>query len=154
MKTIEQIIEQEPVFLNDFDNRFDVIMNFNDVYLDFEDYSATESPYGNENYWRKKKAEADEVLAIFEGVNILFASYGNDNYSGDAWVLFEKDGILYEVHGSHCSCYGLEGQWEPEEVDLRELEHRLFYGTFGTDKWSGNEFKQELMTFLGIEGVN
>lgn len=45
---------------------------------------------------------------------LLFASYGGSAYEGDAVVLFERDGQLYEVHGAHCSCYGLEGQWAPE----------------------------------------
>ena len=44
--------------------------------------------------------------------SILFASYGGGSYDGDALVLFEQDGKLFEVHGSHCSCYGLEGQWQ------------------------------------------
>lgn len=59
-----------------------------------------------------------QKLKGWEGINILFASYGEDNYSGNAFVLFEKDGKLYEVNGSHCSCYGLEGQFEPEETTL------------------------------------
>jgi hypothetical protein len=32
-----------------------------------------------------------------------------------AWFLFiGTDGNLYEVYGSHCSCYDFEGQWEPK----------------------------------------
>ena len=66
-------------------------------------------------------------------------------------ILLEKDGKLYEVNGSHCSCYGLEEQWKPEEVMLSELENRLLNGTFGEDDYSGNEFKKELCEFLGVE---
>ena len=47
---------------------------------------------------------------------IVFASYATPDCSGYAFVVFEINGILYEVSGSHCSCYGLEGQWEPEET--------------------------------------
>ena len=65
-------------------------------------------------------------------------------------MLFEQNGKLYEVHGSHCSWYGLEEQWEPEEVDLVELENRLLNGTFGED-FSGNNFKEELCEFLGVK---
>jgi hypothetical protein len=36
-------------------------------------------------------------------------------------VIYEKDGQLYEVHGGHCSCYGLEGQWSPEETSKEYL---------------------------------
>lgn len=87
---------------------------------------------------------------ISEDYNILFASYGQDNYTGDAWVLFENKGKLYEVHGSHCSCFGLENQWDAEEVVLKELKNRLLNGMFGIDDWSGNEFHNELKEFLGL----
>lgn len=57
-------------------------------------------------------------------VTILYADYECGNYEGWAFVLFEQDGKLYEVNGSHCSCYGLEGQWEPDEVLVKELIKR------------------------------
>jgi hypothetical protein len=116
------------VFLNDWSDQEDVLSDFD----------------GERWEWKsEKKVQRD--------IKILFASYGHENYSGDAWVLFEQDGKLYEVSGSHCSCYGLEGQWNPEEVVLEELEHRLLKGTFGEDDWSGNNFKEELCKFLGVE---
>lgn len=52
---------------------------------------------------------------------LLFASYGGGSYEGDAHVVFERNGRLYEAHGSHCSCYGLEGQWAPEETTWAAL---------------------------------
>lgn len=57
---------------------------------------------------------------------ILFANYGSWSYDGDAFVLFERDGKLYEVTGGHCSCYGLEGQWSPEETNWEALKIRKF----------------------------
>ena len=62
-----------------------------------------------------------------EGATILLASYTYENYTGDAFVLFERDGQLFEVNGSHCSCYGLEGQWEPEETTKDALLARDWY---------------------------
>jgi hypothetical protein len=55
---------------------------------------------------------------------VLFASYGGAAYEGDALVIFERDGKLYEVNGYHCSCYGLEGQWSPEETTWEALAER------------------------------
>ena len=52
---------------------------------------------------------------------VLFASYGGAMYEGDATVVFERDGKVYENHGGHCSCYGLEGQWDPEETTWAAL---------------------------------
>ena len=70
-----------------------------------------------------------------EGATILLASYTYENYTGDAFVLFERDGKLFEVNGSHCSCYGLEDQWEPEETTKEALLARNWYhGDSGTFK--------------------
>jgi hypothetical protein len=151
LKTFEEIINQEPVYLNNWNDKIDVISDFEDVYITKEEYEATEASYDNDEYWKEKKEKMTELLNTkYKDINILFASYGTDNYSGDAWVLFEQNGKLYEVNGGHCSCYGLEGQWEPDEVILVELEHRLLNGTFGEDDWSGNEFKEKLCEFLGV----
>lgn len=57
--------------------------------------------------------------------NILFAEYVSGDYSGNAWVVFEHNGELFEVHGSHCSCNGLEGQWSPESTSAEEILFRL-----------------------------
>lgn len=51
-----------------------------------------------------------------QGVEIVYAAYDTPGYEGYAHVIFIKDGKLYEVNGSHCSCYGLEDQWKPEET--------------------------------------
>jgi len=36
-------------------------------------------------------------------------------------VLFKRGGKLYDVNGSHCSCFGLEDQWLPEETTVAAL---------------------------------
>lgn len=133
MKSLEEILNQKPVFLNEWSNEESVFGSFTDYFYDEE----------------VKK----EAYKQFEGVNILFASYGCANYSGHGWVLYEQDGKLYETSGSHCSCYGLEGQWYQgkDTVMLEELENRLVNGTFGEDDWSDNNFKEELCEFLGVE---
>lgn len=151
MKSFDEIIKQDPVFMNDWNHKIDVIGDFEDIYLTRKEYEATESPYRNESYWLEKKAKMKDTIERYKAINMLFASYGCANYSGDAWVLFEQDGKLYEVNGGHCSCYGLEGQWEPEEVELNELQNRLVKGTFGEDDYAENVFKEKLCEFLGIE---
>lgn len=54
---------------------------------------------------------------------IIFADYYGD-YDGTAHVIFMKNGKLYEVNGSHCSCNGLEDQWIPEETSIEALMFR------------------------------
>lgn len=59
---------------------------------------------------------------------IIFASYEIGDYCGNASVLFIENNRLYEINASHCSCYGLEGQWEPEETFFSTLQHRMLNG--------------------------
>jgi hypothetical protein len=63
-------------------------------------------------------------MSVLEGCEVLLASYNQECYEGSAFVLYRKDGKLYEVNGSHCSCFGLEGQWEPEETSIDALRKR------------------------------
>lgn len=65
---------------------------------------------------------------------ILFASYETGCYEGDSVVLFKRDGKLYHNAASHCSCYGLEGQWGPTEIDPAQLRmERKPYSDHGDD---------------------
>jgi len=79
-----------------------------------------------------------------KGVKILFACYKTGGYSGQGFVLFKKGRKYYEVNGSHCSCYGLEGQWSPEEVVMKELITRAERNMSCCE----NEYYNELNTFL------
>ena len=91
----------------------------------------------------------DEVLEDWDNCKILFAWYGNGSYDGTAFVLFERGGKLYEVNGGHCSCYGLEGQWEPEETSVEELEFRIREGGLGSDTYTDDGvFDVELLNIL------
>jgi hypothetical protein len=113
MKTLQEIIKQKPIYLNDWSNKEEVARDFEKDYI--------------------------------KNLNILFADYQNGCYNGEAFVLFEKDGKLFEVFGDHCSCYGLGGQFDPEEVCLEALEHRLIKGNYSRDI-----FSTELKEFLGL----
>lgn len=89
-----------------------------------------------------------------DGANVLLASYGTPSYEGYAFVLFERAGKLYEVNGSHCSCYGLEGQWEPEETTAEALRHRLENGELGACCYDENPFAAELRQVLDALPAN
>jgi len=73
---------------------------------------------------------------------VLFASYGSEDYSGDAVVLIQRDGKLYTSEGGHCSCHGLEEQWEMIETTKEILAKRKF------DKTYHPEFIEWLKGFL------
>jgi hypothetical protein len=114
------------------------------------------------NDWSSNAEDADKTeleamihdfdieKSVLEGVTILLASYEYECYEGSAFVLFERDGNLYEVNGAHCSCYGLEGQWEPEETTHEALLHRLDKGNLGSDYYDENTFADELREVLNL----
>lgn len=63
-----------------------------------------------------------------KGYKVLYAWYEYADYSGSAFVLLKKGRKLYEVNGGHCSCYGLEGQFDLEETNPEALLKRQYYG--------------------------
>ncbi|SRR5260221_255183 len=52
--------------------------------------------------------------------DIIYAGYTYEWYSGNALLVFTKNGKLYENNDSHCSCNGLE-RWNPEETSVSAL---------------------------------
>ena len=78
----------------------------------------------------------DRVPPDLEGSKILLAHYDCHEYDGSAFVLpMGAEGKLYEVNGGHCSCSGLEGQWDPEETSVQALRNRMTYGNLGFNEW-------------------
>lgn len=134
------------MYLNDWkDTGFiGLVADFSGIYNTRYEFEATECPSPNVSFW-----EAELERDQWKGIKVLLASYGHENYLGDAFVLFKKDGKLYEVNADHCSCYGLEGQWEPEETTVESLLHRLNAGNLGNEDCSGNKFANELRAVLG-----
>jgi hypothetical protein len=60
--------------------------------------------------------ENEFKIKLPEEIEILIAIYDYKNWGREAFILYEQDRYFYEVHGSYCSCYGFEGQWDPEET--------------------------------------
>src|SRR5690348_13901860 len=85
--------------------------------------------------------------AALDGATVLLASYTYRNYEGSAFVLFERAGMLYQVNGGHCSCFGLEGQWEPEETSLAALAREFTEGCVSP------EYREELRAVLARLGA-
>jgi len=80
------------------------------------------------NWSCKEDVARDFVVEVSDLGNVLFAWYGYGDYCGSAVVVFERDNKLLEVNGSHCSCFGLEGQWDPEKTSVEALMHVLKEG--------------------------
>jgi hypothetical protein len=107
-----------------------------------------------EEFSSRASIEQEYGVKLADDVEILIAWYGYGSYCGNSFVLYRIGEQLYEVNGSHCSCFGLEGQWEPEETTLAALRHRAANGGFGfddefvRDSAGAGEAKQKLMEFL------
>jgi len=78
--------------------------------------------------WEVSKEETDKYnpVAAYESVG----SWGCDS---SGWFLIQnrETGELFEVHGSHCSCYGFEDQFKPEPTTLEYLKSEKFGLSFG-----------------------
>ena len=90
--------------------------------------------------------EYSEDIKNLENVEILIAyeSVGDWGCDSSSFFLIRIDGVLYENHGSHCSCHGFEDQWSPEKTTLQYLQSPLFnFRTGGYD--DDNEKNMELV---------
>ena len=78
--------------------------------------------------------------------------YSYENYEGMAFGVLERDNKLFIVEGSHCSCYGLEEQWEPEEtpkeVVLKILQSQL------TSRWTDFSDEFYLNAMVDVEALD
>lgn len=61
---------------------------------------------------------------------ILYASYEHEYYEGWSTVIYRNGDNIYYNYASHCSCYGLEGQWDPEEYSAE-----LFLLAYENGRW-------------------
>ena len=94
--------------------------------------------------YQECKAEICKEFQIgdFDGV-VLYWDYTYEDYSGDAVVIYVQDGKFYMVDAGHCSCYGLEEGWSPEEVSPEMLRHLAVEGR-GKQAWGAQEVLRAL----------
>lgn len=90
-------------------------------------------------------SEFDIPLEELNNKHFVYAYYSYEDYSGDAYLLFIENDKLYEVDAGHCSCYGLEDQFNPEEVPIEVLYDRI-----ENNKWNSHHLKTALA--LPIDG--
>lgn len=88
----------------------------------------------------------DEPVEQGKDWELVFAVYDSGNWEGSASVIFydRKTKKYYEASGSHCSCYGLENQFAPEELVPKEFENRIENGSFAGRAELQSEYKKWL----------
>lgn len=84
---------------------------------------------------------------------VAYMSVGSWGCDSSAFIVFRKGGELYEVNGSHCSCYGFSEsdysggsttQWQPELVPdvavvIQRSDYCLAGGGYDDDKAANAE---------------
>ena len=72
----------------------------------FSSWEDVQNEYGTD------ESQPDEVLLAY---------YSYEDYSGSSVVIYRRGEKYYYNQGGHCSCYGLEEQWNPEEFENESL---------------------------------
>jgi hypothetical protein len=102
--------------------------------------------YADENVREYGKANP-ELLNVLADYDIVIAYESVGDYGCDSSSFFvihnKKTGQLFENHGSHCSCYGFEGQWKPEETSVEYLKSDKF--NFHTGGYDNEEDENKRM---------
>lgn len=98
-------------------------------YDGFADWADVANNFGG---WKKKSRENLEEIP--EPEEVLVAANNQECYEGDAWIVYRNGDRYFSVEGSHCSCYGFEDQWRPEEYpDAKTFLTALNKGTWNDD---------------------
>lgn len=85
---------------------------------DFKNWGDVAQEFTNRSWSDSDDVTRLKALAVIpEPEQVLYAEYKQEGYEGSAWVVYRNGDKFYSVEGSHCSCYGLEDQWKPEEYD-------------------------------------
>ena len=74
--------------------------------------------------------------SIVDNYHIIIANSDLGDYEESAFFLLtgKTDGKLYIVDGSHCSCYGFEGQFETDETEIEYLiSDNAYFGSSLSD---------------------
>lgn len=104
-------------------------------------------------HWFDCREDVEDAFHVKIADEILLAAYHGEGYEGAAWVVCRRpDGSLYEVHGGHCSCYGLEDQWDEEDTTVEEIRARAEAGGYESaldaEGWGPKARERHIATFL------
>lgn len=83
-------------------------------------------------------------------VLIAYMSVGDYGCDSSAYILLrdKKTKKLFNVHGSHCSCFGFEEQFTPESVTKKFLQSDKFYVSTGGYDSNGGGNRDAILKYL------
>lgn len=99
-----------------------------------------------EEFWQVPKADLKGIRLL-----VAYESVGDYGCDSSGFYVFRKGRKLYEVHGSHCSCYGFEGQWNPEETSLAYFRSDKFHFSTGGDDSEGGAQVAKVRDFFALK---
>ena len=81
---------------------------------------------------------------------IAYESVGRWGCDSTSWFLLrdKKSKELFENYGSHCSCYGFEGQWKPEPTNIDYLKSDKFSLPIGGYDTNESENEKAVKKFI------
>jgi hypothetical protein len=105
--------------------------------------------YGDFQSWRDVCEQFQ--VEVPEPDEVLLALYDQPAYEGYADVIYRVGDRYFWATASHCSCYGLEEQWEPEEYSREQLREALERGLqfYSLEDDEGSRIRQSLLERLG-----
>lgn len=112
------------------------------------------------NKYCETPQEIENAKNALDNMDVLVAYESVGDYGCDSSSFFllrsRNDGKLYEIHGSHCSCYGFEGQFHLDETTIEALRYRVENGgrVFYTGGYDDEESANEKAVFDFIMNIN
>jgi hypothetical protein len=104
---------------------------------------AEECDYWEDNAKRKFGEPDLDFLKNLDNYDILVAyeSVGEYGCDSSGWFLLKdkQSNKLFEINGSHCSCFGFEGQGNLSEVTIEALQLRSGYDLLSTGGYDNDE---------------
>jgi hypothetical protein len=100
------------------------------IWKTYDDVVRDLSGHG-EIYPEKIKEWLDNTPSFPKPDQILWAAYDDEDYNGQATIIFQTEDGLREYSAAHCSCNGLEDSWESAPVTWEALALRPRGGEYG-----------------------
>jgi hypothetical protein len=98
------------------------------------------------SHYSGDEISTESVAKLLENLEVLIAYESVGKWGCDSTSFFvfkDKDGNLYEMHGSHCSCYGFEDQFKLEETESKALWYRMNESKRGVFRTGGYDYNED-----------
>lgn len=105
-----------------------------------DNYAGKDSGFDYGEPTDLEKAELLKELSDFE-ILIAYEHVGSWGCDSSSYFLMMKDAKYYEFAGSHNSCFGFEGQYDPDEATIDYLNSDRF--SFYCGGYDDNSDKNE-----------